>query len=460
MLIRNASLLDGSPADVRIAHGRIAAIGRLDRAGEEALLDAEGGLLIPGLHDHHIHLPALAAKRASILCGPPEVEDEPALRERLRQPGTGWLRGIGYHESIAGMLDARTLDDMLPDRPVRIQHRSGRMWFLNSSALDILLGASTPPPGLEQVDGRYTGRLFDADRWLREALGGTPPPLADTSALLASYGITGVTEMSPANDATAAAWFATEQAEGRLRQRCLLSGTLALADARFTAMLRPGCAKLHLHEHDLPPLDEATAFIATAHDNGWPVAVHCTTETELAYTLAAFDAAGSRQGDRIEHASIAPDPLVAEMVRLELRVVTQPNFVAERGDRYLADVEPELVPVLYRLRSLASTGLVLAGGSDAPFGEPDPWAAMRAAVSRRTYKGRIVGAEEALSPEEALALFLADPADLSRQRRIAPGADADLCLLDRPWSLARTRLQARDVRATLIDGAVAWGSDL
>jgi len=59
-----------------------------------------------------------------------------------------------------------------------------------------------------------------------------------------------------------------------------------------------------------------------------------------------------------------------------------------------------------------------------------------------------------LTPEESLALYLAEPQDLGRERRIAPGKDADLCLLDRPWGEARLRLQACDVRATLIGGSV------
>ncbi len=120
----------------------------------------------------------------------------------------------------------------------------------------------------------------------------------------------------------------------------------------------------------------------------------------------------------------------------------------------MCDVEPGDVPLLYRLQSLADAGIVMAGGSDAPFGEPDPWAAMRAAVSRTTRGGTMMCTEEALTPEAALSLFLADPVDLSIERRIDPGAPADLCLLDRPWCEARGRLSVTDVRASWIGGSV------
>jgi predicted amidohydrolase YtcJ len=110
--------------------------------------------------------------------------------------------------------------------------------------------------------------------------------------------------------------------------------------------------------------------------------------------------------------------------------------------------------LLYRLGAFARAGLVLAAGSDAPYGVADPWAAMRAAVSRKTADGAVIGQDEALTPEGALALYLADPLDLRRQRSIAIGAPADLCLLDRPWGQARVRLLAQDVAMTWIGGSI------
>jgi predicted amidohydrolase YtcJ len=454
VLIRQAEVWGCGLADVRIAAGVVCAVGALVPIDGEQVLDARGGALLPGLHDHHLHLSALAVAGASVRCGPPDVVDGAGLAEALARPGEGWLRGVGYHESVAGLLDAPQLDRLAPHRPVRIQHRSGRMWFLNSRALSLLLEAAPAPPGLEQDGGRWTGRLFDADIWLRTALGSSPPSFAAVSSDLARMGVTGITDLSPSNDVATAAHFAAEQRCGHLQQSCVLGGTLALTDAGFDAQLLLGPAKLHLHEAQLPDLDASIAFVASAHRQARPVAIHCVTETELVFALAALETAGTVSGDRIEHASVAPDHLVAEMARLELRVVSQPHFVAERGDQYLREVDSRDRPFLYRLAALQRAGIVLAGGSDAPFGDADPWAAMRAAVTRRTAAGETIGADEALTPEQALALYLADPRDLTRERRIAPGLPADLCVLDRPWAQARLRLETGDVRATLIGGLV------
>jgi predicted amidohydrolase YtcJ len=82
---------------------------------------------------------------------------------------------------------------------------------------------------------------------------------------------------------------------------------------------------------------------------------------------------------------------------------------------------------------------------------------MRAAVTRRTAGGAVLGCGERLGPEEALALFLAP---LERPggtpRRVEAGAPADLCLLDVPWRDARHHLDRQLVRATAAGGRLVW----
>lgn len=452
MLIANAELEGGAIADVRVEGQRVAAIGRLEPLPGEDRIDAGGNLLLPGLHDHHIHVAALAASLTSVQSGPPHVNTAEELAACLRVPGEGWLRATGYHESVAGMLDASTLDRIVADRPIRIQHRSGRMWFFNSAGLDIILALRPAPSGLEQQGGRYTGRLFDEDAWLRQALGGRPPSFAAVGAMLARRGVTGLTDMSPANGPRMAHHFAAENASGALPQHVLLAGQLDLAEQALPGSLHLGAAKLHLHETELPALDDAVAFIRTAHGQGRIVAIHCATEVELVFALAALEEAGVEHGDRIEHASVAPDTAVADIARLGLAVVSQPHFIAERGDAYRRDVEPRARPLLYRLHAFLDAGVTLAAGSDAPFGGIDPWAAMAAAVLRATPEGAHIGEKEALSPEEALDLYLRAPEALDRRRHVSVGAPADLCLLDRPWEKARADLSAVGVRATFVDG--------
>ena len=118
----------------------------------------------------------------------------------------------------------------------------------------------------------------------------------------------------------------------------------------------------------------------------------------------------------------------------------------------MAEIPVEEHAWLYRARAFHEHGIGLAGGTDASFGSADPWIAIRAAVDRKTASGRVLGMREALTPEDALKLFLGSPDTPTMPRRVAAGADADLCLLDRPWQKAREKLESSLVRATFCAG--------
>ena len=181
------------------------------------------------------------------------------------------------------------------------------------------------------------------------------------------------------------------------------------------------------------------------------------TLAELIFALSALEAAGSVRGDRIEHAAVAPPDVLPWIAKLRLTVVSQPNFVAERGDAYLRNVDPQDRRWLYRQRAFRKAGIPLAAGTDAPFGDADLWKAMEAAVTRLTPSGKVLGAAERLTPEEAVGLFLGPPADPGGPpRTVAAGAPADLCLLDRPWRDARRDLGQVGVTTTVKAGRIVW----
>jgi len=427
MLIRNADI-NGQIIDVLIQDGHITHIGQnlpLNQNPDMHVFEADGGALLPGLHDHHIHLNASAAAMMSVPCGPPDVTTKAELLAAINSKGAGWLRGIGYHHSVAGAIDSDWLDKNGPKRPVRIQHRSGRLWICNSAAMDEL-GLSEP----------INGRLLDSDEKLRIQL--DFPDLTPLVKTLLSYGITGVTEVTPSN---AAAEFRHYQEVARpLRLNIMGRSVLSSAQSQYL--------KLHYHDHNLPSLSDLTQEIQRAYEAGRNVAAHCVTRAELMLTLAAIEAAGHKKGDRIEHAAIADIAAIGWMKKLGVTVVTQPNFIAERHAAYLKDVPKRDHENLWRLKAFADAGLQMAAGSDAPFGDPNPWAAMMAAVNRPEGFER-----ETISPEMALGLYTKPVENAGAPpRQVETGAIADLCCLDRPWQVARDNLQAVKVIGTWIDG--------
>ena len=462
MLIRHAEIEGDARWDVRIADGKSVEIGQgLVPAGDESVLEAAGGALLPGLHDHHLHLFALAAAEASVRCGPPEVRDRTALRRALREHGgTGeWIRGIGYHDSVAGALDYEILDALVLERPVRIQHRSGALWMLNSRAVERLgLDRGEDADGVERdAQGCATGRLFHLDAWLRERLGSDEvPSLEPVGRRLASFGVSGVTDASHTNTDREGALLLDAVEKGQLPQRLTLMGALGLSDPRHPRVTRDAL-KIMLAENRLPSPEELESQFELAREQGRKLAVHCVTRAQLVLACAAFGTVGAQPSDRIEHASVTPPELMARIAELGLTVVTQPGFIRERGDAYAVEVEARDRPWLYRGRGFLEAGVPLAAATDAPFGHPDPWRAMQAAVERCSAGGVSLGPDEALTPERALALFTTPAQDPGgAPRRVAVGERADLCLLDRPWSAARENLSSEHVAATLCDGALIW----
>lgn len=466
LLIRRAEV-DGALVDVRCADGLVssvtpAAAGRGARdagpsAGADVEIDAAGGALLPGLHDHHVHLLAMAAASASVALGPPSVASTAsfdAVLAAVAAKDAGWLRGVGYHESIAGPLDRWRLDALAPHRPVRVQHRTGQMWVLNSVALRETGLETLVADGVERdATGVATGRLFRLDEELRARVGAPPPDVDAVARTLAAFGITGVTDMTPSTDVAQLTLLAGAAQRDGFPLHIAVTGAPALAEVDVG--LPRGPVKIVLDDARLPPLTDLLGWIATARRARRAVAVHCVTRVELLLALAAWDEVGVEHGDRIEHGAVVPFDVIRDLRERGLTVVTQPSFVADRGDQYLADVDPDDVPHLWRCGSLIAAGVSVAGSSDAPFGDPDPWQAIAAARDRQTPTGIVLGRDERITARRALDLYLTpldDPA--GSPRGVAPGVPADLLLLDAPLSGALEDPSSDRVVTTVARGSV------
>lgn len=436
IVIRNA-VLAAATIDIGIREGRIAAIGSdLNAIGLE--YDARGLSVGPGLHDHHLHLMATAARMESIDLADCANADSAIARLRGGAGPLGaWVRAIGYDERHAGLPDREQLDSWLPRNPLRIQDRTGAYWLLNSAAIAKIGG----PPYAACVElgarGEPSGRIWRGDAWLRERIGSAPPSLTALGAQLAQWGITGVTDAGASNGVAEA-----ELLSGAIPQRLVLMGTENLPAGEGYAL---GPVKLLLDENDLPAIETLAARINAARALHRNVAAHCVTLGELVFYLQALaDAGGARPGDRIEHGGIIPESMIRDIAVAGLIVVTQPNFIHDRGDRYLAQMDAHELADLYRLGSLLRGGVSVLGGSDAPYGDINPWIAIRAATDRRTRDGGVIVIDEATDRTAALGLYAG--------KKIMVGAPADLIVYH--WPEDAGALASVDL--TLVDGRIIW----
>ncbi|HEV7731766.1 MAG TPA: amidohydrolase family protein [Candidatus Binatia bacterium] len=459
--------LDGGrprAAALAVADGRVLAIGDVRSvrraAGPRAeRIDCGGATVLPGLIDAHLHLLALAARRAHVDLSACTSVD--AVLAAVRATTTdGWVRGEGLDESRLGRLPTRAeLDRVAGGRPMRLRHRSRHASVLNTAALERL-------GGLPDVDGLVHGRETAVSRGVgpvSEAV--LAAGLADVAVELARQGLTTVADATPRR-AGGLAPLRRAIADGTFRLRVHAMRVSAGRPWPAHPRLQAGPVKILVEEGPggMRPGPAALARrIDAAAASGAAVAVHCVGSATLVAALAAFaalPAARRRQRHRLEHLAECPPPLVARIARLGLTVVTNPSFVHVRGDVYRQETSRDAWPWLYRARSLMDAGIVVAAGSDAPIAPLSPWLGIATARRRRTASGAILGPAERLDAEGTLALYTRNAAHAlgdDTLGRLVPGGPADLIVVEPdPLCASAAEVAATVVRCTMVDGEMVW----
>lgn len=459
LVLRQVRPFGGAMVDLLLADGHIVGPVETHERGA-ASIDGRGAVLLPGLHDHHLHILATAARRTSIdLAG---LAGADAIATRLRHaaagvaPGT-WLRAVGYDERASGLPDRWCLDAWVPDHPLRLQDRTGALWVLNSAALQVLATTDWPPGCERDASGQPNGRFWREDRWLAAWRPAMMPDIAALGRELASRGVTALTDAGAGNGPTEAAVLAHGHLSGALPQRLTLMGAENLPEGRGYVR---GALKLLLDERDPPSLESLAERIRGARASGRAVAAHCVTEVELALYLAALAmAGGARPGDRIEHGGMIVPEAIDEIAGAGLAIVSNPVFLHGRGDRYAETLTPAEQADLYRIASLLRAGVRLAAGSDTPYGDPDPWLSMRSARDRLSAGGRMLSPDERVSAATAMRLHWSNRLDAGAGTPLTPGAAADLILCEGSIRDVLADLSADRVCATIIGGRVVFSRD-
>jgi hypothetical protein len=223
----------------------------------------------------------------------------------------------------------------------------------------------------------------------------------------------------------------------------------------------------------LPP-DRLRATILAAHGRGWQVCAHVTGDAGVDAVLDAFEAANRERPitDRrftLIHADFANRDAAARAAALGVIVNTQPAWYYEDGD-VLHDVLGEgRVQHLIGVREWLENGVRVVLSSDHMFGlDPDtslnpfnPFLTMYAAVTRRTRSGRVIGAAQAITREDALRMMTANAAymtfDETRKGSIEVGKLGDLAILsDDPLSVPAERIKDITAVTTIVGGRVVY----
>ena len=489
LILRNGVTYPAVGGDsVAIAGGMISAVGDsaeiMELAGAGAkVIDCGGRAIVPGIVDPHCHLFAAAAALDGVDCRPAATPDVAAVVGALREAaaqGDGWVRGYGYDDSPVGLgrhLTRHDLNAVAADRPVRVEHRSGHACVLNGAGLAMVgIGRDTPePPGgsiVRDGAGEPTGLLLEMGGWLRERMGerdgdAVRDSLRQFAQRLLGYGITAVTDAGPDNGPERWQSFADAINDGALPLRVtMMAGFsridemrragLRFGDAECGGLLTVGHAKIMLTASSgelRPHPAELSDMVAAAHGMGYPVAIHAVERDAIvAAALALSDRRAPVGQDRIEHCAECPPDVLDLVAASGAAVTVNTGFLHYDGERYRRTVAEDLLPHLYPAGALASRGVSVALASDAPVVEPNPWAAMAAAVARRSIDGKELGGIGVASIAAALGMHTGG-------RRIAAGGAADLAVVEPdPLEVPVDALESVRAVVTVVGGKVAWRS--
>lgn len=445
------------------------------------VVDADGAVIMPAFHDSHVHLGQHGFELGQIDLHGAESLDEGLSRIAERadeEPEGSWLLGAGFALQRWGVtsLGKEMLDRVAPRHPVLMRSQDHHSAWVNSEALRRSgVGAQTIDPEngtvVRDEQGEPTGLLLE--RALHLVWDRLPTPGPDDIATavrragvdLASRGIATVHHMAyePAaywrevagsaseEDFPVRVWACVNQEEiegalaiglatGQGGGNFMIGGAKFFADgalgSRTAWMLEPyeGTSNYGVAVHGPQVLAERYPLAIAA---GLTPVTHAIGDAAVRAVLDALEETAPawrarRLRPRIEHAQHVSRQDLARFGELGVVASIQPGhltFDIPSIEALLSLREERAFPI----SSLLESGTVVAFGSDTPVASPDVFAGLRAACRRAGQHGRVLGAEQALTAEQALACYTRGAARaIGREGRsgmLRPGFDADLVLL-------------------------------
>ena len=482
------------------------------------LIDLEGKTVTPGFIDGHAHprpIYPVRSRLGSVDLSPESVSTMDDLVSALRDkalitPKGHWVLGRGYQDTKLGRHPTRRdLDQASTEHPILIRHSSGHVSAVNSMALDLAqVTADTPdPPGGgfdRDDDGVPNGvcREAPAVNIIREA--GPPLPTPTRQEELEgmqkcfrnflSKGITGVGDAG------------IQPSKMTLYQDVVESGPTVRIYAMFRENALPELEKLHLrtgfgnerlrigaiklyHGNSLsgrtcwlyepyagrpdyfgiPPArsqEELDELIFRIHASGFQAAVHSNGDREIDMVLDAFEKAlhelpKPNHRHRIEHGSVVNPSILKRTKELGV-VLALHSYVYEHGDK-MEEYGEKRWGMMHANRSALELGIPVAGTSDYPVSAADPLLRIQSLVTRTSAEGKVYGAEQRLTVEQAIRVFTLGSAYASFEENIKGSIEvgklADFVVLSRdPTRVSPETIKDIEVETTFIGGEMVYAA--
>ena len=503
-----------------LATGSSALIKALAGAGTR-VIDVSGKTVIPGLIDTHAHFKAaglgdyvVTMARAKTVAEALEAIKAFAAKKK---PGE-WIVGGAWHPpsqlAEKRYLTRQEIDSVAPNNPVYLR-TVGHFSMANTMALQkvgVDKTTADPAGGSFERDaaGELTGVLVETaiDR-VEKAV---PPWTEDdeirqftiAESVLNSFGITsaieGATEardirtlqqlaasgkatlrtgvmFRPEPPADLTAWEAIMSANGASSgfgdDWLKFAGIKIFYDGGMTlktALMRDVYPDSHDNYRGIAQQtpERLKQLISICNRYGWRVGVHVVGDLGIDQVLDAFEAVNQEKSIRdrrfvLIHASLIRPEQMERAHKLGVRIDFQNAFMWDKAatvERFLGRaIADRAVPTRTLIAKMGLDNL--GAGTDFPVNPINPFLNMYVMVTRKDPNGKIYGAAEAITREQALRLYTSAASrytfDEARKGTIEPGKLADVVVLSADY-MAVPEEQIKDIKAdlTMVGGKVVF----
>ena len=488
------------------------------------VIDLKGRACLPGLTDPHVHFAdggAHMMHRVDCRDFYSNVRSIPQIVEKIREqakqqpPGT-WVIAHGspmqdYRMPEKRFPDRHDLDAASKDHPVVINF-GAHITIANTKALElagIRAGTGAPAGGsiVFDRDGAPTGKLveraqyivrnvqphytydqmkdgviFAANRCLARGITNIHDIVTDDAA------VRGYQELANEERLPLRVSLLIRVIEAKIKKESLLN--LGIKTGFGGDWLRIGGVKMsidggitgHVAKFYEPYVDdpcheglirieqdELDETVMAYHKAGHRVCIHAIGDVAMDMALRSLEQAirADPRADhrhRVEHLGnwLVNDERLDIIKRNGILPVPNIPFMHYIWDSLLAIIGDARLQDSFNIRTMLDAGLQITSGSDGPAYWPlDSLRDLGTAVSRRTWTGKVVGADQAVSVREAIRMFTINAAYNAFEEKIKGsievGKMADFAILaENPYETAPEKIKDIPVDMTVVDGKVAF----
>ena len=505
MAVRDGRFIEvGSNESVRKLVGR-----------QTKVIDVGYKTITPGFNDAHMH-PRPLYDQDSVLSpvdlSPDSVRTIEELIRALQRkaevtPLGQWIQGNRYQDTKLGRHPTRfDLDKASDKHPIRIVHSSGHLSVFNSHALDeakITMATKDPPGGGFDRDAQGKPNGVCRESAVSVVLtAGTPRPEATPDEKIEGflrqfreYVAKGLTSIQHAGTTLETGLLYSKamdrgmpvriyamlrraeipalierRREGRLNSDRLRFGGIKMFHGNSLSGRTCWLSKPYADRPDyygIPPArsqEDLNKAILEIHSAGLQACVHSNGDREIDMLLNAYENAlkvspRENHRHRIEHCSVVNQEILERIKKLNV-VLAPHSYIYEHGDKMEAYGTLRW-DMMHPNGSAVAMGIPVAGTSDSPVSVADPMLRIQSMVTRTSAEGKVYGADQKVSAEQAIRIWTLGSAyaEFAEDRKgsIEKGKFADFVVLSGdPTTIPPLEIKDIRIEKTIIHGDIVF----